>query len=590
MPEHTIATLAATVPSIPSAEQLTAIEYRLLVEHSPVMIWRADLNKKCDYFNHTWLEFTGRTLAEEAGDGWATGVHPDDLDRCFNIYVSHFDQRVPFEMEYRLKRHDGVYRWIFDRGVPYHDDNGNFLGFIGSCVDVTERIEGEERSRELAAEQAAHAAAEKKNAELQEMNLRVRASEKALRVREQRERFFAEVSQVMAAHLDYHEALDAVADLLVPRLADFLFFDAVLPDGTISRVTWRHVDETRAAWLDGITRAAFPISTKHPAMRVVAARSPELVREVNASWIEQTAASAAHAELLRGLSARSLLRLPLIDGNSLLGVLTLGTADSGRSFDDGDVTFCSHIATRLVAALRNALLHTELQQAVKIRDEVTSIVSHDLKDPVHTIQMATAVLLDPQIGAEEGIRRQHAVLIQRSATRMARLLEDLVDAAKLEASSLGVVRKPIAIAPLIDEVVDGFQLSATELGIDLTARVPADLPLVSADDRRVVQVLSNLCANALKFTRRGGTVTVSAEPSGDVVQLTVRDTGIGISREHLSRVFDRFWQAKRASRASAGLGLAIAKSIVEAHGGKIWVESTEGEGTAFHFTLFVAAD
>jgi PAS domain S-box-containing protein len=590
MPEHVTTSLAATAQSKTSAEQLTAIEYRLLVEHSPVMIWRADLDKKCDYFNHTWLEFTGRTLAEEAGDGWATGVHPDDLERCFNIYVSSFDQRLPFEMEYRLKRHDGVYRWIFDRGVPYHDDHGNFLGFIGSCVDVTERIEGEERSRELAAEQAAHAAAEKKNVELQEMNQRVRAGEKALRLREQRERFFAEISQVMAGHLNYYEALEAIADLLVPRLADFLFFDAVHPDGTITRLTWRHADESCAAWLDDVRRTGFPIAAVHPAAHILTTRSPELVREVSESWIEQTATSAEHAELLRGLKARSLLRLPLSDGNALLGVLTLGTADSGRAFDDSDVTFCSNIATRLVAALRNALLHTELQQAVKTRDEVTSIVSHDLKDPVHTIQMATAVLLDPDIAADDVTRRQHAMLIQRSATRMARLLEDLVDVAKAEASSFAVVRKPTAIASLIDEVLDGFRLSAAELGIDLTARVAAELPLVSADDRRIVQVLSNLCANALKFTRRGGSVTVSAEPSGEVVQVTVRDTGIGISRENLSRVFDRFWQAKRASRASAGLGLAIAKSIVEAHGGRIWVESIEGQGSAFHFTLLFAAD
>jgi signal transduction histidine kinase len=271
-------------------------------------------------------------------------------------------------------------------------------------------------------------------------------------------------------------------------------------------------------------------------------------------------------------------------------VLTLGTADSGRVFDDSDVAFCSNIATRLVAALRNALLYTELQQAVKMRDEVTSIVSHDLKDPVHTIQMATSVLLDPEIGAQEGTRRQYAMMIQRSATRMGRLLEDLIDVAKSEGSSLAVVRKPTAIAPLINEVVDAFRLSSVELGLDLAARVPAELPLVSADDRRIVQALSNLCANALKFTPRGGTVTVSAEPSGDLVLLTVRDTGIGISRENLSHVFDRFWQAKRASRASAGLGLAIAKSVVEAHGGRIWVESTEGERTAFHFTLLVAPD
>lgn len=589
-PEHVTTSFGAEALSEPSPEQLTAIEYRLLVEHSPVMIWRADLNKKCDYFNRTWLEFTGRTLAEEAGDGWATGVHPDDLERCFNIYVSHFDRHVPFEMEYRLKRHDGVYRWIFDRGAPYTDDHGEFLGYVGSCVDVTERIEAQARSRELAAEQAAHAAAEKKNADLEEMNRRVRASEKALRIREQRERFFAEVSQVMAAHLDYYAALDAIAELLVPRVADFLFFDSVGPDGNITRLTWRHADESRAAWLDQAARTGLPTGPAHPSARVAGTGQPELVREVNENWVEQTATSAQHAELLRGLNPRSVLRLPLSDNNSLLGVLTLGTSDSGRVYDDGDVAFCSNIATRLVAALRNALLYTELQQAVKIRDEVTSIVSHDLKDPVHTIQMATAVLLDADIGANEATRRQHAMVIQRSATRMERLLADLLDVAGSEGSSLALDRKRTAIAPLIDEVVEGHRLSALELGIDLDARVPSDLPLVSADDRRIVQVLSNLCANALKFTRRGGSVMVSAERSGEIVQLTVRDSGIGISREHLSHVFDRFWQAKRASRASVGLGLAIAKSIVEAHGGKIWVESTEGEGTAFYFTLPIAAD
>lgn len=118
---------------------LSATEYRLLVEHSPVMIWRARLDARCDYFNDTWLAFTGRTMEQEVGDGWAEGVHADDLQRCVHHYLDHFHRREAFEMEYRLRRHDGVYRWIFDRGVPYTDDKGEFAGFIGSCVDIEDR-------------------------------------------------------------------------------------------------------------------------------------------------------------------------------------------------------------------------------------------------------------------------------------------------------------------------------------------------------------------------------------------------------------------------------------------------------------------
>jgi PAS domain S-box-containing protein len=115
-------------------------QYRLLVESSPVMIWRSGLDAKCDFFNETWLAFTGRTFEEELGDGWASGVHPDDLDRCVGIYLDHFARCAVFEMEYRLRRHDGVYRYIFDRGVPFFDEAGAFGGFIGSCVDVDERV------------------------------------------------------------------------------------------------------------------------------------------------------------------------------------------------------------------------------------------------------------------------------------------------------------------------------------------------------------------------------------------------------------------------------------------------------------------
>lgn len=125
-------------------EKLSREEYKLLVEKAPIMIWRSTVTMECDYFNAIWLAFTGRSLEQEAGNGWAEGVHPDDFDRCLKIYTDHFARREVFEMEYRLRRFDGVYRWIFDRGVPYSDAEGNFKGYIGSCIDVTERIEAQE--------------------------------------------------------------------------------------------------------------------------------------------------------------------------------------------------------------------------------------------------------------------------------------------------------------------------------------------------------------------------------------------------------------------------------------------------------------
>jgi len=139
---------------------LQPIEYATLVEQAPILIWRSDLSMGCDYFNERWLAFTGRTLEQERGNGWAEGVHPEDFDRCVKIYTTAFGKRMTFEMEYRLRRHDGAWRWLFDRGVPSFDEKGEFIGFIGSCIDVTTRVE---------AEQALEAARQAELSELREL-------------------------------------------------------------------------------------------------------------------------------------------------------------------------------------------------------------------------------------------------------------------------------------------------------------------------------------------------------------------------------------------------------------------------------------
>ena len=134
--------------------KLSLEEYRALVEQAPILIWRADTTGECNYFNEQWLAFTGRTMEMESGNGWAEGVHPDDFQRCLDYYLDHFRRRAVFEMEYRLRRHDGEYRWLFDRGVPFFDDaTGDFLGFIGSCIDITTRVEAQEALRKAQEEE-----------------------------------------------------------------------------------------------------------------------------------------------------------------------------------------------------------------------------------------------------------------------------------------------------------------------------------------------------------------------------------------------------------------------------------------------------
>ena len=224
-----------------------------------------------------------------------------------------------------------------------------------------------------------------------------------------------------------------------------------------------------------------------------------------------------------------------------------------------------------------------LRDAVRARDEVLAVVSHDLRNPIGTIAAAAELLAEVRMPPER--QAEHLEIISRAAHRINRLIQDLLDVATIEAGRLSVRTKRVDLVELVEEVGSQMRLGADLEGVDLSVHVPAELPAVEADRDRILQVMSNLIGNGLKFTPSGGKVTVVAERAPGGVSVTVSDTGPGIEPEMEQHLFDRFWRGRGANLRGAGLGLAIVKGILEAHGTRVDMETEVGRGSAFSFTL-----
>jgi PAS domain S-box-containing protein len=240
------------------------------------------------------------------------------------------------------------------------------------------------------------------------------------------------------------------------------------------------------------------------------------------------------------------------------------------------------ITDRLDAEQRLGELLERAQHARSLREQVLGLVAHDLRNPVHTIMMASGAMLDFPLSEDE--RRAQLALIKRCAWGMERLIGDLLDVSRIDAGTFAVKRQRTGVPPIVADVLSQFEERATAAGIVLTARVSDDLPEIVADHQRLVQALSNLVSNALRFTKRDGRIELGARLEGAAVELSVQDDGAGIKPEHLASVFDRFWQADRTS-GGAGLGLAIVKGIAESHDGRVRAESRPGRGSTFTLSL-----
>lgn len=223
------------------------------------------------------------------------------------------------------------------------------------------------------------------------------------------------------------------------------------------------------------------------------------------------------------------------------------------------------------------------ERANRMRDDVLAVVAHDLRNPLHTLQLSAMAMAEP--GMSHEARARQAELISRAVDRMDHLIGELLDIGRIESGSFPISRAPVLLSDLLEEVMAMFRPQAAERGIDLTCEDRSETGTIMCDRDQLMRVFSNLVGNAVKFTPARGRVAVRARRVGDVVEVSVRDTGSGIPADDLVHVFDRFWQSDRTRRFGTGLGLVIAKGIVESHGGRIWAESTVGQGSCFSFSL-----
>ena len=286
----------------------------------------------------------------------------------------------------------------------------------------------------------------------------------------------------------------------------------------------------------------------------------------------------------RAADFMSMIAVPLLVGEKLLGVISLVSTSASRVYGPDDVTLAEELARRAAFAIENARLLDEAQRAVKSREDVLAIVSHDLKNPVTAIKLATNMLRQCE-GMDSGKFGELIAAIHRGVGRMQLLIADLLDFAKIQSGTFSIQTSLENLDRVTQPVIEDLRLLAEAKHQTLAVNLESDLPEVVIDVHRIGQVMFNFIGNAIKFTPEGGTIRVTAREQGNDVIVSITDTGPGISGESLPRVFDWFWQAQGGKDMGSGLGLSIAKGIIEAHGGKIWAESEVGKGSSFSFTL-----
>ena len=602
--------------------------FRIVADAAPVLIWMSGVDKLCTFFNKSWLEFTGRSLEQEMGNGWAEGVHPNDLQRCLKTYTEAFDARKAFAMQYRLRRNDGEYRSISDEGIPRYDAQGKFAGYIGSCVDVTELLRQQKalhqfEERVALAAEAAHIGIW----ELDTTTKRIWVSDKV------RDLFQfppeGEISYTdfeKRVHPDDREARDQAMQRAILTQGGYeTEYRILLPDGKARWIAGRGrclvERDGKSTRLLGVSMDITERKQDQELFQLATEASPSGIILVNDQG--RVVLVNSHIEKLFGYRRDELIGKPV----EILVPERLATqhpadrarffaAPEARAMGAGRELFARRkdgsefpveiglnpiqmphgllilanvvdISARKAAEedARRRREQVELLGRVSLLGEMTASLAHELNQPLTAIvNNATAAM---QYIEQGKLVPEQLLEILTDVVGDGRRAYDIMHNVRNAIKKGSAIRGRINLNDVVKAVTHMVYPDATAYFCKVEMSLEQNLPAIEGDPTQIQQVLINLVRNAFDAMRdtppSGRKVEIATNHNGDgTICVAVRDYGSGISEPTRERLFEQFFTTKEEG---LGMGLAIVRSIVEAHGGSIEAENAEGGGARFHFRL-----
>jgi len=536
-------------PTTPLPSLLAAI-----VQSSDDAIVSKDLNSIVTSWNPAAERMFGYTAEEMIGHS-IRAIIPEDRQYEEDEVIARIRAGAAVDHFETVRKHkNGALIDISLSISPVRDESGVIVGASKTARDITERL----RAREM-----------------EERNRRQAV-------------FLSRLTGSFATSLEPREILGSLAELSVPYFADWCSVDLLQDNGQIERLADAHVDPRKSDLLKQLRKnygnSQPPLS---PAF-VIRTSEPAVVLEVTDRFLAEAAAGDPdRLRILRSLDLLSYLCIPLRIQGRMIGAVTMARADSGRRFDEEDLRVAEDAASRTALAVDNARAYEQLQAANQLKDEFLATLSHELRTPLNAI-LGYSRMLRSGIMKEE--RRDQALeTLERNATTLTQMVEDVLDVSRIAAGKIRLHIQLVELSTVLRDALATITPAADAKGVRLEAILEPHVGPVSGDPDRLQQVIWNLLSNAVKFTPRGGRVQMRLQRVNSHIEVTVSDTGIGIREDFLPHLFERFRQGDSTTtreHGGLGLGLAIARRIVELHGGRIQAFSPgEEQGSTFRVEL-----